>query len=179
VNTITIGSTTPGELEVLHGWNGFTNGDVTVDGGATVTWSGSDDSRRVVTEHTWSDNADGTTVDVIGDHVSRPLEDGVPVWQSGFTLDGTRDWTSETGDWSLDMADLELRLIDPAPQLGTIGVTNPDGKSVEIVYERIDDDTIQATLVGLRGGDRVYHISRLGQVEEVDGEAAEDAPAAE
>lgn len=168
VNTITIGSTNPGDLEVEHGWNGFTNGDVTVDGGALVTWSGEDDSRHVVTEHTWSDNADGTTVDVFGDHVTAPLEAGVRVWESGFTLDGSREWTSETGDWTLDMTDLELRLIDPAPQWGTIGVTNPDGKSVEIVYDRVDETTIQATLTGLRGGDRVYHITALGQIEEVE-----------
>lgn len=169
VNTITVESTTAGELEVLHGWDAFSNGDVQVDGGATVTWSGNDNTRHVVTEHTWTDT-EGNTVDVYGDHISGRIQEDVPVWLDGFTLDGSRDWTSDSGDWSLTMEGLELRLIDPAPQAGTIDLTSPEGKALVIVYERIDDDTIQATLQGIRGGDRVYHINRLGQVEEADAE---------
>ncbi len=91
----------------------------------------------------------------------------MPFWESGVTLEGTRDWTSEAGDWSLEMTDLELRLVDPAPQHGTIALTNPDGNQVEILYARLDTDTIEATLVGLRRGDRVYHITGLGLLKEV------------
>ncbi len=166
VNTVTVQSTTAGELEVLHDWNGFSDGDVQVDGGATVTWSGDDHTRHVVTEHTWTDT-EGTSVDVYGDHVSGRIQEDVPVWLDGFTLDGTRDWTSDSGDWALTMQGLELRLIDPAPQTGAIDLTSPKGKTLGIVYERVDEDTIQATLVGVRGGDRVYHINRLGQAEDV------------
>ncbi|HHO53458.1 MAG TPA: hypothetical protein ENK18_21955 [Deltaproteobacteria bacterium] len=166
VNTVTIQSTTPGELQLLHDWAGFTNGDVTVDGGATVTWSGNDLTRRVQTEHTWTDTG-GAQVDVVGDHISGRIDEDKPVWESGFTLDGTRDWTSDSGDWTLEMTDLELRLVDPAPQAGSIDLINPANKSLTILYERVDEDTIQATLQGLRGGDRVYHIDRLGIPEEI------------
>lgn len=166
VNTVTVQSTTAGALEVLHDWSGFTNGDVTVDGGAVVTWSGEDLTRRVQTEHTWTD-ASGAQVDVVGDHVSGRIDEDVPAWRDGFTLDGTRDWTSDSGDWTLQMSDLELRLVDPAPQAGTVDLINPAGKPLTILYERVDEDTIQATLQGLRGGDRVYHINRLGIPEEV------------
>lgn len=168
VNTITVQSTTAGELEVLHDWNGFTNGDVTVDGGATVTWSGLDATRTVVTDHTWT-GADGETVDVHGEHVSGRIDEAVPVWDSGFTLDGTRDWTGEDGGtWTLEMAGLELRLLDPAPQAGTVDLVDPEGKALTIVYSRVDEDTIQAVLQGVRGGDRVYHIDRLGRATEAE-----------
>lgn len=169
VNTVTVESTTPGELEVLHGWNGFTNGDVRVDGGAVVTWSGNDLTRRVETEHTWTDLANGEQVDVVGDHVEGRIDEDVPVWESGFTLDGTRDWTDDADEtWSLEAAGIEWMLLDPAPQAGTIEVVSPKGKTLTIVYARIDEDTVSATLVGVRGGDRVYHISRLGTVEEAE-----------
>ncbi|MEZ4239524.1 MAG: hypothetical protein R3F59_25875 [Myxococcota bacterium] len=165
VNTIEVSSTTPGELAVEHVWDGFTNGDVTVDGDALVTWSGSDLTRRVETAHRFTDG-DGDVVDVTGDHVIGRIDDDVPVWRSGFTLDGTRDWTTDRGEWSLDMDGLEQMLLDPAPQAGVAVVTAPSGKTLTITYGRVDDDTVSATLSGVRGGPREYHISRLGLVEE-------------
>jgi len=161
--------TSLGSLEVGHTWTGFTNGEVTVDGGALVTWTGEDASRRVQTEHTWTDTTDGTTVDVTGDHTQVPLDEeaGWGGWLGGITMDGTRDWVSDSGDWSLDMTELELRWIDPAPQNGSITITNPDGKTLDVTYRRIDDDTIKALLTGLRE-DKVFHINRIGQMEEVE-----------
>ena len=168
VNTMTFQSTTPGDLEVLHSWNGFTNGEVTVDGGATVTWSGEDLTRRVETEHTWTEVDGELTVDVVGDHVTGPIDASVPWWESGFTLDGDRSWTSEGEEWSLVMTGLEWRLVDAAPEIGSIDVVAPSGKSLSIVYARVDDSTISATLVGVRGGDRVYHINQLGIASEAE-----------
>jgi hypothetical protein len=162
VNSLTFASTTPGELEVLHDWSGFSDGEVTVDGGATVTWSGEDQTRRVQTEHTWTAVDDGATVDVVGDHVTGPIDASVPWWQSGFTLDGDRAWTLDGDEWSLVMNGLEWRLVDAAPELGSIDVVAPNGKTLSIVYARVDEGTISATLVGVRGGDRVYHINQLG-----------------
>lgn len=168
VNTMTFVSSTAGELEVLHDWNAFTDGVVVVDGGATVTWSGEDQTRRVETEHTWTAVDGGETVDVVGDHVTGPMEEDVPWWQSGFTLDGDRAWTSDGEEWTLVMTGLEWRLIDAAPEIGTIDVVAPSGKSVSLVYDRVDEDTISCTLVGVRGGDRVYHINQLGMASEVE-----------
>lgn len=167
VNTSEFVSVTLGSLEVDHNWNGFTDGDVVVDGDATVTWSGNDASWSVVTDHQFVSVADPSqTVVVHGDHVTTPLEEGVAWWDSGFRLDGMREWTVDGEPWTLEMAELELRMLDPAPQAGTIDLVAPSGKSLQIVYARVDEDTISATLVGIRGGDRVYHISRLGAVEE-------------
>jgi hypothetical protein len=171
VNTVTVGSTEPGALEVDHTWTGFTNGDVTVDGAATVTWDGLDASRTVVTEHafTLADDPE-VVVDVQGEHVTRPLEGDAPWWESGFTLDGTRTWSSDGSDWFLTMSGLELRMIDPCPQAGVIEATAPSGRSLTLTYARVDEDTISTTLSGVRGGDRVYHVNRLGLVEEAPAE---------
>jgi hypothetical protein len=139
-----------------------------VDGDATVTWTGADATRRVETVHTWTDSS-GIVVDVVGDHVQGPLEDGGGwgAWLGGITMGGTREWTHDGGVWLLDMSDLELRWIDPAPQAGSLTVVNPDGKELSVVYERIDEDTIQATLTGLRR-DKVVNINRLGQIEDAE-----------
>ncbi len=177
VTTHEVVSTERGSLEVLHDYAGFTNGDVTVDGDATVTWTGEDATRRVETVHTWTDG-EGHIVEVTGDHVQGPLdvdEDG-PAWAGwigGITMEGTRDWThvgdDQDGDvWALDMQGLELRWVDPAPQAGVVTVTNPDGKDLTITYSRVDDTTIQAVLSGLRRGDKTVHINLVGGVEEVD-----------
>jgi hypothetical protein len=168
VNTVAVESTAAGALEVAHTWSGFTDGEVTVDGGALVTWSGEDLTRTVATDHTWTDEASGEVVEVWGEHVQGKLDESQSVWDSGFTMDGAREWLSDSGQWLLDMSDLELRMVDPAPQAGSLTVTNPDGKDLSVTYERYDEDTIQATLSGLRGGDVVYHISLYGQYEEVE-----------
>lgn len=160
VASATIGSTTPGNLEVLHTWTGLTDGEVQVDGGAVVTWSGADDTRRVVTEHTWTSLLDGTEVDVEGDHVQGWIDPSLGLW-GGITLEGTRDWSAPSGDWHLDMRELEIRLQDPVPQAGQFVVLNPHGKELEIAFARLDERTIEATLTGTREP-LVFHIDPLG-----------------
>jgi hypothetical protein len=51
-----------------------------------------------------------------------------------------------------------------------VEVTAPSGRSLRITYDRVDDDTLSATLSGVRGGERVYHVTRLGAVEEAPAE---------
>lgn len=153
------------DIDVEHTWTGFSNGDVKVDGGATVTWDGTAETRSVHTEHTWTDLADKTTVDVEGEHVWGYIDSEQQIL-GGVTLDGTRDWTSDSQDWLLEMVGLEMRLEDPAPQAGMIELTNPDGKTLQINYVRLDDSTIEATITGTRG-DLVFHINKLGIPEEV------------
>ena len=64
----------------------------------------------------------------------------------------------------------EVGLSDPAP------FVNPDdpperqevqkkqsvakGKALDITYSRVDEDTIEAVLSGVRGGDRIYILKR-------------------
>ncbi len=166
---VEITSAEAGAVEVTHTWTGLNNGDVQVDGGAVVTWDGAAETRNVVTDHTWTDLDDGRTVDVTGDHTWGRLEQGTPGWLGGYTLEGTRDWTSDSGDWHIEMADLELRLIDPVAQAGTITLTNPDGKELVMTHERQDENTIRVTLTA---GSRewVFDVNALGIPSEVDEE---------
>ena len=162
---IDIGSTEASGLQVDHTWTGITNGDVTVDGGATVTWTDANTFREVTTDHTWTDVKDGTVVDVQGQHTLTWIDDTNKAL-GGVVLDGDRSWQSESGDWHLDMNDLELRLQDPVAQAGTLSVLSPNGKSLDMVHERIDEDTIRVTLEGTRRT-WVYDINRLGVPTEV------------
>ena len=163
---ITVDSTAPGELQVTHEWFGLDNGDVRVDGGAVVDWSGADQTRHVHTEHTWTDVADGTTVEVVGDHVQGWIDENLRIW-GGITMEGTRDWNTDAGDWHIDMTDLEIRLQDPVAQAGIISLTNPEGRALSLIHERIDDRTIRITLEGTREP-LVFDINQLGIPTEVD-----------
>lgn len=165
VTIVSVDSAAVGELAVTHTWQAMNNGDVQVDGGALVTWDGVDETRHVTTEHTWTDLADGTTVDVEGDHVWGYLDPNLK-FLGGYTLDGTRDWHAESGDWHMDMAGLEIRLQDPVPQAGLITLTNPAGKELDITSVRIDEATIRVTL-STAYEDWVFDINQLGVPSEV------------
>ena len=82
-------------------------------------------------------------------------------------MEGTRDWTTDAGDWHIDMTDLEIRLQDPVAQAGIISLTNPEGRALSLIHERIDDRTIRITLEGTREP-LVFDINQLGIPTEVD-----------
>lgn len=155
-----------GSIEVSHTWEALNNGDVEVNGGALVTWDGVDQTRHVTTEHTWTDLEDGREVDVTGDHMWGHVDDELGLL-GGLTLDGTRDWVSDTGEWNAEISDMELRLQDPVAQAGTLVVTNPDGKELTMLHERQDEETIRVTITsGVR--EWVFDINRLGIPQEVE-----------
>jgi hypothetical protein len=164
ITEVTVASASIGSVEVDHTWTGFTDGRVTVDGGATVLWDGSALTRDVTTDHTWTDNSTGETVDVTGHHVMGTL-DGTTFFDSGITLDGDRQWTGDDGaEWTLDMTGVEARWIDPAPQAGVLTVTAPNEKQLTITFSRVDDNTIRADLEGTRRP-IAFDITALGQIE--------------
>ena len=162
VTEVTLTRTDIGDLQVDHRYLAFSDGQVTVDGTATVNWDGSALTRDVTTAHTWTDNTTGETGDVTGAHAMGTLG-GEGFFADGITLDGDRQWISAAGDWDLTFDGVEARWIDPAPQAGTFAVTNPAGKSLTIAFSRLDDTTIQAVLTGARR-EWVFEIGALGQV---------------
>jgi len=164
---ITVDNTTEGEAQVTHVWTGLNNGDVEVNGGAVVNWSGNDQTRHVVTEHTWTDLEDGKSVDVEGDHIQGWIDEEERIW-GGITMEGTRDWVSSGGnEWHVDMTGLEIRLQDPVAQAGTIIVTDPEGRELSFEHERQDDNTIRITIEGARNT-HVYDINLIGVATEVE-----------
>lgn len=166
ITAATITSASATDVAVDHVWTGFTDGRVTVEGDAQVTWNGAALTRDVVTAHTWIDNANGDVVEVTGQHAMGTL-DGDSFFESGITLDGDRQWTADGDVWGLVFTGVEARWIDPAPQAGVFTVTSPAGKTLDIVFSRLDDTTIQAELVGTRRP-LTFTISALGQVDQVE-----------
>lgn len=164
VASISIDKNDAAEVIVTHTWTGLTNGVVTVDGGATVTWSAADHSRHVVHELDWTDGE--RSAHVSGDRLQTLIdpEQGI---EGGIRVEGERAWTVDAGTYDLDIQAVEIRGQDPVPQAGAYVLTNPAGKTLTLTFARVDDDTIQVTAATGRW-ERVYLVSS-------DGEAVEES----
>ena len=164
---VSVDDTQAGQVQVSHAWEALTDGETRVDGGAVVTWvEAGAFARQVETDHQFTDVATGDQVDVLGSHEWTFLNDTAGL-DDGLMLTGERTWSSTTGEWHIDMVDLEIRLQDPVAQAGTIELTNPDGKVLTLLHERVDESTIRITLTGARR-DWVFDINQLGIPSQVD-----------
>lgn len=131
------------DVVVSHRWEDFRNDTVSVTGTAMVTWSFEDPSRHVVHELTWTRSSDGRMGTGSGDRVQRPLEGGI---LTGFSVDGSRSWEGESGLWTLDIDDVEMRWVDAVPQAGLYTLTTPAMKVLSLGFERVDETTIQVVI---------------------------------
>ncbi len=163
--TITLARAEEAGVEVAWSFLAFTNGESTVDGTADVSWVGGEDpSRHVQHELAWE--RVGQSYLATGDRTWTLLDPQAGVGE-GIQIDGTREWLVEDADlWSLDIEGVEARPSDPVPQAGAYTLTTPAGKVATLSFERVDEDSIQVTLSGVRGGDRVYVVSASGEVSE-------------
>ena len=140
---------------VTHDYEEFTNGSVTMNGQALVTWA--DQSRRVETDFEFTGR--GRTVTVDSDR-TQTLLGGLG---DGIEVDGERNWTGQRGTWHLDIDQVQMRGIDPVPQSGTYTLTNPEDKELSLSFERIDENTIEVVVAaGLRS--RTFHVTSAGSV---------------
>jgi hypothetical protein len=130
---------------VKHSWDKLGNGRISVTGDAEVTWSSLEPSRHVVHHLTWTRLADGRTGTGSGDRVQKPLPGGIV---EGFSVDGTRSWQGQRGGWDLEINHIETRWTDPVPQNGSFVLHTPANKTITLVFERIDSDTIGVTASG-------------------------------
>ena len=139
-----------GQVQVTHTWTGLSNGLVKLDGTATVTWSAAEGTRRVVHQVTAASLDQPTrTLTGSGDRTQR-LVDPAKGWLGGIEIDGSRQWTSAKGTWSLAIAGVQVRALDPVPQAGTYTLTTPAGKTLGLSFSRLDTVTIQVTVTGMR-----------------------------
>lgn len=126
-----------GTAVVEHTWTALSDGTLTVDGRATVTWDPAARSRHVEHDLTWTD----------GEHTGAGRGDRTQTVLDGFDgieVDGERSWTGFAGgEWVLDIDGVEMRLIDPLPQAGTYTLTTPIGKSLSMTFTRKDATTIE------------------------------------
>lgn len=162
--TITLSRVETGSVQVDWGFQAMTDGEVVVDGDATVTWAGGENpSRRVVHDLSW--DHDGEIIDATGDRTISLIDPELGL-SEGIRIDGVRGWLYEDQDWTLEIDQVEARPTDPVPQSGAYLLTTPAGKTATLSFLRLDEDTIQVTFSGVRGGDRVYEVSRYGVVTE-------------
>ncbi len=131
------------EVVVDHEWKDLSNGVVKVSGTAHVTWDFDDQTRHLQHDLTWTRMKDGRTGRGQGDRVQRPLAGGVA---EGIEIDGSRSWTGPKGKWDLAIEGVEMRWVDPVPQAGTYRLASPKGRSLELSFRRVDEDTIAVTV---------------------------------
>lgn len=164
VASVTVDRTDEEDVALSWSFDALTNGSVSVSGAADVTWAGGENpSRHVVHELRW-DREDGL-IEASGDRLQTLLdpEQGLA---GGIRIDGVRAWDAPSGAWDLDIDGVEARPADPVPQAGVYTLLTPSGKSASLSFARVDEDTIEVTLSGVRGGDRVYHVTSAGEVSE-------------
>jgi hypothetical protein len=141
---------TDGQLAVHHSWQGLTNGHVSVDGEADVTWSRDDASRHVVYDVAFTNDEFDGTLGASGD-VTQKLIDSVLGLTAGVQIDGSRTFQAGDRAWSLDIDGVQMRGLDPVPQAGTYSLVTPSDKHVTLSFERLNPTTIRVTLTGPKG----------------------------
>jgi len=150
------------QVLVHHEWTDLSNGKVTLNGTADVTWDFQAKSRHVVHSVEWTRVLDGFSVTGEGDRTQTPLSGGV---LEGIQVDGTRSWKSVRGQWDLTIDGVQMRWEDPVPQAGSYTLHTPKNKQLGLSFERVDADTIQVTV---KNGSRSFsfNVSKLGAVKE-------------
>ena len=163
-HSITVVSASAGNLVVDHEWEDLSNGRISVDGTATVTWSSENSSRNVVHELVWTRLSNQKETTGGGDRTQTVLTGGLI---EGFSVDGNRYWTSDRGKWDLGIDKVEIRWEDPVPQAGTYRLDTPFEKYLSLSFERVDDDTIKVTVAS--GEEEFsFEVSKLGAVSDSD-----------
>jgi len=142
-HAITVRRNNTGDVQVDHVWTDLSNGIVSVTGTANVTWSLAQGSRHVVHSLEWTRLLDGKSRQGDGDRTQTVLPEGLAV---GIQIDGSRAWTSESGDWDLAIEGVQVRWIDPVPQAGSYTLVTPRDKSLGMSFARKDADTITVTI---------------------------------
>jgi hypothetical protein len=150
------------QVEVHHEWTDFSNGVVSLDGTADVTWNFADKTRRVKHESHWTHLKSGRTGSGSGDRLQSVLSGGLT---SGIQVDGERAWDGERGHWDLAIDAVQMRWTDPVPQSGSYTLTAPFDKTVSMAFARVDDDTIKVTVTGPKR-DFSFDVSKLGAIAE-------------
>lgn len=159
VASVTLDSVEAGWAVVTHAWDGMTDGFVTMDGSATVTWDAEAGTRRVEHVFEWTD-VDGSARTGTGDRLQSLLDEDQGL-SGGILIDGERGWSGPAGDWLLDIDMVQARPQDPVPQAGAYVLTLPSGKVATLSFSRIDEDTIEVVLSGARE-DHVWHVTSTG-----------------
>lgn len=144
---------------VEHGYDGVSNGRVTIDGEATVTWSaaaGGGIARHIVS----SFDLTGPRGDFHSeaDRTQTFSDPGSGV----FAVEGDRQWSGPRGDGSATwQATIDLDFAVPID--GAAEVHTPRGSVFDLAFAQIDEDTVEIRVTGGRR-DHVFHVTSTGAV---------------
>ncbi len=147
------------QVIVDHEWLALSNGKVTLNGTAHVTWDTAAKTRRVEHEATWLHLASGRMAQGSGDRTQAALDGD---WTRGISIVGHRSWQTKSGSFDLVIDDVELRWIDPIPQAGSYTLSTPWNKTLSLAFARVDDDTIRTTVSGSKRSFS-FTVSKLGE----------------
>lgn len=159
-HTIKVSKNDEAQVLVDHTWTDLSNGVVKVTGSAHVTWDIDDKYRKVEHDLTWTRIKDGRTGRGTGDRTQKALPGGL---KEGIQVDGSRTWTGKAGRWDLAIEGVQMRWADPVPQAGTYRVASPKGRSLELSFKRVDEDTIEVTLSS-GGRSFRFNVNSIGAV---------------
>lgn len=161
-HTLSVERNEDASVEVHHTWTDFSNGVVSLDGTADVTWNPKQKTRRVQHESHWTHLKSGRTGTGTGDRLQSVLPDGL---SEGIQVDGVRAWEGARGRWELAIDGVQMRWTDPVPQAGSYTLSTPFDKSLSMSFSRVDDDTIRVTVEGpKRSFD--FTVTKLGDISE-------------
>ena len=148
------------KIQVHHEWTDFSNGVVSLDGTADVTWNFADKTRRVQHESHWTHLKSGRVGTGSGDRLQSVLAGGLA---EGIQVDGSRTWDGDKGHWDLAIDGVQMRWTDPVPQAGSYTLTTPFDKTVSMAFVRVNDATIKVTVTGPKH-EFSFNVSRAGEI---------------
>jgi hypothetical protein len=160
--TISVERDEAARVLVHHEWIDFSNGVVSLDGTADVTWNLTEKTRRVVHVSNWTHLKSGRTGKGPGDRLQSLLPGGLA---EGIQVDGSRSWDGAKGHWDLAIDGVQMRWTDPVPQAGSYTLTTPFDKTVSMAFSRVDDDTIKVTVAGPKH-EFSFNVSKVGEIAE-------------
>jgi hypothetical protein len=158
-HSVTVARNEMNQVEVHHAWTDFSNGNITLNGTADVTWDFQALTRNVVHQSTWT-NKKGRIGEGEGDRTQSLLPGGLA---EGIQVDGSRSWSGERGEWDLAIDGVQMRWADPVPQAGSYTLNTPFKKTLSMSFSRVDEDTIRVLVAGPKK-EFSFTVSKLGVV---------------
>jgi hypothetical protein len=144
-SSISVQKNSDNQVLVHHEWTKLSNGTVTLDGSADVTWDFSAEQRRIQHHTEWTYLPTGRMGSGDGDRTQAPLSTGI---DDGIVVNGTRSWTGQSGKWQLAIDDVQWRWADPVPQSGSYTLVTPSNKNVTLAFARESGAAIDVTVSG-------------------------------
>lgn len=160
-HVVTVRASTSEEISMRHSFSEYTNGVVTLNGDAVVSWEPGTLTREASYDYSWTNEA-GRTRDVVGINTHGIVDSELGL-RGVVTLDGDRWWGDSEGSSTLDLVGVAYRFADPVPEAGQWDFLVRRTEQVSLQFSRIDGSNYQ---VDVEGAQRPYswNINQQGEV---------------